>query len=330
MSTRFLSQIGLFTLLVTLSACTPPATAISVTTATVATSTPSVTNQSPVVGKVLNIGEIASSPSATIPKFQPIADYLAAHLNNFGYTNGSVKIAPDLDTMIKWLKNGDVDIVVDSVYPTMLMVDQANIKPILRRWKDGTEQYYTVIFTRHDTGIRSIQDLRGKTLALEEPTSTSGYMLPKSYLIAAGLILNEKSSAEVPVSSNEVGYVFTNPDDDVDIIQWVLSGKTPAGAVNSATFDNFSGDSKKSLIVLGKTETVPRHVVSTRPDLDAKIINALTQIMLDMDRSADGRAVLKQFESTIKFDAFPAGIDTTLSRMRELFKLTSNKSPVVF
>lgn len=336
MTTRFFTVPAMLMLLIVVTACAPSSAALNTTTAipsnvTIAnTASPLATNQPTTVSKVLTIGEIASSPSAVIPKFQPMADYLAAHLSSFGYTSGNVKVAPDFATMINWLKNGDIDIVVDSVYPTMVMVDQAGVKPILRRWKSGTEQYYTVLFARNDANIQSVQDLRGKMVALEEPTSTSGYMLPKAYLISAGLNLTEKPSAEAPVASNEVGYVFTRPDNDVDIIQWVLSGKTPAGAVNSATFDSFSAESKKSLVVLGKTEIVARHVVSVRADLDVKAVDALKQILLQMDSSADGKAVLKSFENTTKFDAFPAGIETTLSRMRELFALTSAKPAEVF
>ncbi|HLY27390.1 MAG TPA: PhnD/SsuA/transferrin family substrate-binding protein [Aggregatilineales bacterium] len=329
MSKRHLVAIVLSTLSIFLQACssaTPtPATATKQTTnanPAAATMAPTTQATSSVAGKTLTIGEIASSPSATIPKFQPLADYLAASLADAGYTAGAVKIAPDFDTMIKWLKKDEIDLIFDSPYPAMIEVDQAGVKPILRRWKGGVAIYSTILFARTDSNIQSIGDLKGKMLALEEPTSTSGYMLPKAYLAAAGLQIVEKPSVDAPVASNEVGYIFVRPDNDVDIIQWVLSGKTPAGAVNSTTFNAFSADGKKTLVVLGETEAVPRHIAMVRSDLESSVVDSIKATLLKMDSTSAGQAILTQFEKTTKFDEFPDGAAAALARMRELYKLT--------
>lgn len=280
---------------------------------------------SPIAAKVFTIAEIASSPSSAIPKFQPLADYLAAHLADYGYSVGAVKIAPDFDTMVQWLKSGQVDLLFDSPYPSMILVDRSGAKPILRRWKGGIGEYNTVIFARADTNIQKVSDLKGKLLALEESTSTSGYMLPKAYLTEAGLKLTEKETIDTTVDNAEVGYIFTNPDDDSNIVQWVVSGKTPAGAVNSQTYDQLPDATKKLLIELGRTETVPRHLVLVRNELPVAIVESITALLLKMDGSPEGVAVLKQFEKTAKFDTFPNGTEIALQRMRQLYELTQKQ-----
>ncbi len=306
-----LLSIGLFVFLQGCAAATPTPTT---PTANVSSDTAS--------KKTLIIGETGSSPSATISSFQPLADYLAANLSANGYGAGMVKVAPDIETMSKWLKNGEIDVFFDSPYPAMILVDMAGAKPILRRWKGGVADYYAILFARKDAKIESINDLKGKMLALEDPGSTAGYMLPKALLVAAGLKVSEKASADAPVGSDEVGYVFVNPDTDFDMIQWVLSSKTPAGVVNSTTFNDFSGDGKKSLVTLAKTQSAARHMVLVRNDLEPDVVEAIKQIMLKMDASAEGQAVLKQFQKTAKFDEFPDGAAAALSQMRELYKLT--------
>src|SRR5713226_8159898 len=263
MSNRLFAAVLFSAFAIFLQACSSATPAPAV-----ATMVPTTQVTAKAAGKTLTIGEIASSPSATIPKFQPLADYLATNLSAAGYSAGAVKIAPDFETMIKWLKNGEIDLIFDSPYPAMIEVDKGGVKPILRRWKGGVAEYHTILFARKDSNIQSIGDLKGKMLALEEPTSTSGYMLPKAYLAAAGLQIVEKLSPDAPVGSNEIGYMFVRPDNDVDIIQWVLSGKTPAGAVNSTTFNDFSADAKKTLVVLGETEALPRHIAMVRGDLE--------------------------------------------------------------
>ncbi|WP_421928182.1 phosphonate ABC transporter substrate-binding protein [Neoaquamicrobium sediminum] len=47
---------------------------------------------------------------------------------------------------------------------------------------DGSDGYYSVMYTRADSGIESIDDMKGKTLAFADPNSTSGYLVPKAEL----------------------------------------------------------------------------------------------------------------------------------------------------
>ncbi len=311
----FSSKIVLLLTLVFLAACST----VSVTPTAIPTAAPAA---QPTATKVLTIGQIGSSPSSAIPKFQPLADYLAARLTDYGYSAGSVRIAPDFDTMVQWIKAGQIDVLFDSPYPAMILVDRSGAKPFLRRWKGGVSEYNTVIFARTDTNIRNTSDLKGKLLALEEATSTSGYMLPKAFLIDAGLKLVEKASTTESIDSEQVGYIFTNPDDDSNIVQWVVSGKTPAGAVNSQTYDKLPDDTKKLLTELGRTETVPRHLVLARGNLDAAVVDAIKAVLLKLDATAEGLDILKKFEKTAKFDEFPNGTDTALQRMRQLYELT--------
>lgn len=54
---------------------------------------------------------------------------------------------------------------------------------------DGSTYYYSVILTRADSGIRSLADLRGHSLAWADPNSTSGYLIPSSTLKTQGIDL---------------------------------------------------------------------------------------------------------------------------------------------
>jgi phosphonate transport system substrate-binding protein len=49
---------------------------------------------------------------------------------------------------------------------------------------DGSTGYYSIGFTRKDTGIKSMDDAKGHSFAFGEPNSTSGYLIPGSELMA--------------------------------------------------------------------------------------------------------------------------------------------------
>jgi len=56
---------------------------------------------------------------------------------------------------------------------------------------DGSTYYYSVMVTRADSGITSIEQMKGHSLAFADPNSTSGYLIPSATLKAKGIDLAE-------------------------------------------------------------------------------------------------------------------------------------------
>jgi len=158
--------------------------------------------------QLLVLSDITEDPAAKIEAYQPMADYLAAHLTGFGIKAGKVVTASDMSTMIQYLKAGQVDLFFDSPYPAFTAYDEADATPLLRRWKKGVAEYHTVIVAGKETGLKSAIDLLGHMVAFDDPVSTSGYLLPKGFLTNLGFDVAEKASASSPVGSDQIGYVF--------------------------------------------------------------------------------------------------------------------------
>jgi phosphonate transport system substrate-binding protein len=154
---------------------------------------------------VIVLGDIGDNPAEKIERFQPLADYLAAHLADYGISVGEVRIAPDFDTMISWIEAGEVDLYFDSLFPIMMISNETGAQPILRRWKGGDAAYHSVIFTRADGELASIEDLTGQIIGFEEAFSTSGYMLPTAHLLEAGIPMVEVDSPEAEVPGGQRG-----------------------------------------------------------------------------------------------------------------------------
>jgi phosphonate transport system substrate-binding protein len=281
-----------------------------------------VPTESPVKENPIVFGDISDDPTEVINGAQPIADYLASQLADYGITGGEVRVAASTEEMIELLKNGEVDLYFDSTYPATLISDASGAQIILRRWRFGVETYHGVIFATKDSGITDIEGLKGKMVAMDAPYSTSGFLLPAVYLTEHGLMLVGKKGNQDPVASEEVGFAFAY--DDENILQWVLSGLTPAGVTDDYHFDvAFPPEVKENLVELARTESTPRQVAVARPGLDPELLQAIEQILTSMHETPEGAAVLENFQ-TEKFDEFPEGLEEATTRMREMMELVKD------
>ena len=272
-------------------------------------------------GASLVVGDISDEPAETIKGTQPLADYLAAQLKEQGITQGEVKIAPDLNTMIQWMKDGEVDLYFDSPYPALVISQETGAKPILRRLKYGVDQYHSVFITKADSEFDNLADLSGQMVAFEEAFSTSGYMLPLAFLIENNMNPSLKSSLDTAVSQDEVGYVFSTADNTT--IQWIISGKVPVGVTDNVTFGRLPEETQAELKIIAETEDVPRQLVLVAADISAPLTEKIKEVLLAMDDTEAGQEALDVFLTT-EFDEFPDGAQKSLERMGELYILVQD------
>jgi len=314
MSHKFFTFMTLTVFLLGVASCTAaPAPAATST----ATSLPEPT----AAPKAIVLGAVSDNPAKKIKAYQPLADYLAAHLGQFGVAAGEVKVAPDQDTMIKWLKDGTVDLFFDSPYTAMIMNDQAGAQIILRSWKGGVDEYNSVILVRKDSGIKSLADLNGHVVALDDPTSTTAYMLPLAYMIEGGLKMVEVTSADSSVPADETGYLFAIGQDNVTA--WLATDKVQAGAFSNEDLKDVPPDVMDTLAVLVETEKLPRYLALARPGMDQAELEAIKALLVGLDQTPEGPDILKAFDKTAKFDELP-NAEALLARMRQLYEVVKS------
>lgn len=93
----------------------------------------------------------------------------------------------DYDGVIQGLLGGTLDMawLGASSYAKIFLTDPAAVDVKLTTMHiNGSTGYYSIGFTRKDTGITSMDDAKGHSFAFGEPNSTSGYLVPAAELIA--------------------------------------------------------------------------------------------------------------------------------------------------
>ncbi len=266
--------------------------------------------------ETLILADLNEDVRESAEEFQPLADYLAANLADFGILEGKVVVAPDLEAMSELLKNGEVDLYFDSPYAATLVYNEVGAVPLLRRWKGGVKEYYSVIVVRRDSGVENLDDLKGHTIAFEDPNSTSGYIMPKAYLLEQGYNVVETSGSN-SVADDQIGYIFAQSDENV--IAWLQQGNVTASALNILDFAELPEEEQAELMVLAQGNVVPRHVALASPKTDEKLRQRITELLLAVHETEEGQAVLEAFEKTSQFDKFPQGAEAAMEEMSKLF-----------
>lgn len=262
----------------------------------------------------LTIGSISNTPKEEVANVQPFINYLVANIDNPEIKQGRVIIANSLGEMISLIKEGKVDLYFDSPFPIIAISEQTQSVPFLLRWKKGVKEYSSVIFSHKESGIDSIKDLKGKMIVFEEEFSTSGYFLPKATLLKEGMKLVEKLKKTDNVPKKKVGYTFSR--DDETTMYWVLKKLVHAGALNKGDFKLLAKNKLSELKILQETIMVPRQILVHRRELPSNIVQATRDILINMNKSTEGLAVLKAFDKTTKFETLH---DNSLTEVEQIY-----------
>jgi phosphonate transport system substrate-binding protein len=98
--------------------------------------------------------------------------------------------AADYAGVLQAFSAGQVEMASMSpaAYAGAWLDSNGGVEPILvTREADGSTSYVAVMYVRADSGIASLEQMRGKSMAWADPNSASGYLIPRAELRAAGI-----------------------------------------------------------------------------------------------------------------------------------------------
>lgn len=273
-------------------------------------------------GKTLVIGKVSQSPKKHIQSLKLMADYLASHMHDLGYTKGKVLVSRNKEDLAEQLRLGKVDLVTETAFSAIYLQNKAGAEPILRKWKKGVAEYHSIIFVRKDSGINNLQDLKGKTIAFEDANSASAYYLPAAALIGAGLNLQQLSSPREKAGAEFLGYVFSKQEINTSI--WVAKGRVDAGALSNLDWqknDHMPESFRSDLKIIHTTSSIPRAIEVVRKTLPEEVKARIKTLMLNMDKDPDGYEPLRRYQKTRKFDPLSEETLKNLHKMDALLKI---------
>jgi len=194
--------------------------------ATVAALSTAALAQAQAVFKVTTIPEEAATEQ--MRKFGPLVKYLERSLGQ------KVEFVPvtDYPAAVEALVNKQVDLVWFGGFTFVQAKLRSGDKVIPLAQREEDTQFRSVFITQKGSGITKLEDLKGKQVSFGSASSTSGHLMPRSFLLAAN-IEPERDFKRVAFSGAHDATIAS-----------VVSGRVDAAALDITVWRKFVGEGK--------------------------------------------------------------------------------------
>ena len=228
------------------------------------------------------------APTELQRKFKPLGEYLEKEIGM------KIEFIPvsDYPASVEALVAKKVDLVWFGgfTFVQAYIRSNKNVTPLVQREED--QKFTSVFISRVDSGINQLSDLKGKTLSFGSPSSTSGHLMPRSYLLA------EKIDPDTDLKQIS----FSGAHDAT--IAAVVGGKVQAGALNASVWNKFVQDKKVDTSVIKVFYTTPPYYDynwTVRSDLDANLQEKIRHAFLKLDSNKPEDKVILDLQRATKF-----------------------------
>ena len=186
---------------------------------------------------------------------------------------------------VEALRGGTADISFTGALPYVFAHDAFGAEVLLAEVYRGSSTYSSRLFVRKDSGLATLEDLRGKTAAFADPISESGYLYPLEILAEAGLL---DPNADPHGFFGQVYFAGGYQQ----AIQAVANGLVDVAGVSEFSDMLLTPEQQTEVHWIAESSPIPSHAVIARPGLDGSLKTAFKDAMLELNEP-ENRHLLK-------------------------------------
>lgn len=235
--------------------------------------------------KEINIGLV---PEINI--FQQAKRYknLESYLTGKTGTKVSFKVISQYGNIIDYFYGMKLDGAFFGSLTAVLANSKLEVEPVARPVDiNGKSTAHSCIFVRKDSGIKGVEDLKGKVMIYVDKATVSGYVFPLAYF---------KEHGVKNVQTYLKGYSFAGSHDAA--IRDVLSKDADAGAVKSTVYEALARKNpriEKELTIIAESISFPSDALWLNRNLDIGLRKKFKEALLNMNKDPEGQKVLSEF-----------------------------------
>jgi len=232
---------------------------------------------------------VAFTPSRDPTLLQEVAGEFAELFGKLSGFPVKAVVASDYAGVVEALRSRFVDIAFVHSVGYVYASREAGCRILAKATRRGAATYTARIFVRQGSGIRTLEELRGKRIAFVDPTSTSGYIYPMVLLIKAGLVRNRDPKTFFREA------IFAGAHDAALLA--LLNGTVDAAAVFDEAPQRLLPDKSRpaELLMVAESPPIPNDGVCARQGLEAGLVVRLARALLGLNRPEHRATLLRLY-----------------------------------
>jgi phosphonate transport system substrate-binding protein len=219
-------------------------------------------------------------------RHKPLAAYLTKKLG----TRVRFTILSRYGDVLDRFMSRKMDGAFFGVFTSALAMEQLDAEPIVHPVNlDGSTAVQSYVFVRKDSNIVSVENMKGKRIAFVDKATVTGYLYALSFL-------RERGVQDIKTYFRDISFTGSHGS----AIYAVLDGRADVGTAKSKIFHQLvkkEHSIKDELTILAKSREFPDATLFLRKDLSPVKRLQIRDILLNMDKDAEGVEVLKKLES---------------------------------
>jgi len=222
-----------------------------------------------------------------------------------------VTVASDYAAVIEALRNRTADLAFVHPGGYVLAHREAKATIVARNLWHGKSSFTSRIFVRREAGIKSVEELRGKSMAFVDPASSSGYIYPMVLLVQRGLVKNR----DPKTFFKEV--VFSGAHDAS--MRALLNGHVDAIASFDVAREQYVKDpaERERIVFVAETPEIPEAGIAARDGLDPALFGRVRAALISIKPPAHADLLKRLYE----IDGFAPAEDRDYDPVRAAIEL---------
>ncbi|WP_461197651.1 phosphate/phosphite/phosphonate ABC transporter substrate-binding protein [Enterococcus sp. N249-2] len=211
----------------------------------------------------------------------------------------TVSVSTDYNTIVEAMASKQVDVGFLPPNAYVLAHEQSNVKVLLQAQRYGIKQpggeatdelvdsYRSMIVVKSDSGIKDLEDLKGKTIATQDVTSSAGYVWPVAEMLKSGIDIN-----------SDVTTVQVKGHDQA--ILSVLNGDVDAAFVFEDARNTVKSDYPEIMDEVEPmyfTEPIPNDTISVRSDMSEEWDKKIQDAFIAIGQDEEGKQIISDIYS---------------------------------
>ncbi len=168
---------------------------------------------------------------------------------------------------------------------------------------EGDTTYRTMIIAKHNRGIDSLQDIRGKCFAFGSEMSTQGHLIPRNMLEDNGITLDSLSR-----------HIYTGSH--LNAAMSVINGECDAAGIQDVLATRLHSEGR--IRIIKTSEPFPSSVIAYNSAVDKQTVREVKEALLAFEPTGKHKNILVEWDKTEMPLGFTEINETEFNRVKVL------------